>query len=147
MIAVGGWGGRDEKSGPMVRWRDRKVVFGASPEAGGTHGTGHAFMVGTREPQHPIMQLPRLEARRGRILFQAGGPAKNLNVLATAKAEPGKGGTPENEPIHMVTVMKANRDALRFFAQGTNYPHCPGLHPWIRPGVSPLSQAREGQLA
>jgi len=27
MIAIGGWGGRNEKSGPMVRYRDGKVVL------------------------------------------------------------------------------------------------------------------------
>ena len=41
MIAIGGWGGRNEKSGPMVRYRDGKVVFDNSPGRGGTHGPQH----------------------------------------------------------------------------------------------------------
>ena len=35
MIALGGWGGRNEKSGPMVRYRDGKVVLDNSPGIGG----------------------------------------------------------------------------------------------------------------
>lgn len=104
MIGLGGWGGRDERSGPMVRWRDGTVVFDASPGAGGTHGAAHEFLVEKREPEHPIMQgLPTAWRHAvDELDSKLRGPAKNLTVLATAKAEPGKGGGPENEPILMV---------------------------------------------
>src|SRR6202012_3273193 len=36
MIGVGGWGGRNEKSGPYVRLRDGKVVLDTSKGAGGS---------------------------------------------------------------------------------------------------------------
>ena len=39
MIAVGGWGGRNEKSGPMLRLRDDKWTKDTSAGNGGTHGT------------------------------------------------------------------------------------------------------------
>ena len=55
MIALGGWGGRDEKSGPMVRYRDGKVVFDTSPGRGGTHGPQHAFQLVVRDRFHAIM--------------------------------------------------------------------------------------------
>lgn len=103
MIAVGGWGGRNEKSGPMVRWRDGQVVLDTTPGEGGTHGAGHEFLVETRAPNHPVMKdLPAAWRHAVDELYsKMRGPAKNLTVLATAKAEPGKGGTLENEPILM----------------------------------------------
>ena len=101
MIGLGGWGGRDEKSGPMVRYRDGKVVFDNSPGAGGTHGAQHAFLVETREPLHPIMAgLPKGWRHVPDELYsKLRGPAQNLTVLATAYADPATGGTDENEPI------------------------------------------------
>jgi uncharacterized protein len=104
MIAVGGWGGRNEKSGPMVRYRDGKIVFDTTPGAGGTHGANHEFVVETREPEHPIMKgLPAKWMHASDELYaKMRGPAKNLTVLATAFSAPNKGGTNENEPILMV---------------------------------------------
>jgi len=101
MIGLGGWGGRNEKSGPMVRYRDGKIVFDNSPGAGGTHGAQHAFLVETREPMHPIMAgLPKGWRHVSDELYsKLRGPAKNMTVLATAYADPSTGGTGENEPI------------------------------------------------
>ena len=103
MIAVGGWGDRNEKSGPMVRWRDGKVVFDNSPGPGGTHGPAHEFVVETRAPEHPIMKglPPRWKHATDELYSKLRGPAKNLTVLATAYAAPDKGGTGEHEPILM----------------------------------------------
>lgn len=103
MIAVGGWGGRNEKSGPMVRWRDGKVVLDHSPGPGGTHGPQHEFVVETRQPDHPIMKgLPtRWLHATDELYSKMRGPAKNLTVLATAYAAPEKKGTGEHEPILM----------------------------------------------
>jgi type 1 glutamine amidotransferase len=103
MIGVGGWGGRNEKSGPMVRWRDGQVVLDPSPGAGGTHGPQHEFVVETRAPDHPIMQgLPaRWRHVTDELYAKMRGPAKNLTVLATAYAAPDKGGTGEHEPMLM----------------------------------------------
>jgi hypothetical protein len=103
MIGVGGWGGRNEKSGPMIRWRDGKVVLDNSAGEGGTHGAQHEFVVETRDPNHPIMKgLPlRWLHATDELYSKLRGPAKDLTVLATAYASPGKGGTGENEPILM----------------------------------------------
>ena len=38
MIAVGGWEGRNEKSGPYLRFRDGKWVHDMTPGTGGTMG-------------------------------------------------------------------------------------------------------------
>ena len=47
LIGVGGWGGRNEKSGPYVRFRDGEVVKDESPGRGGSHGSRHEFVVKT----------------------------------------------------------------------------------------------------
>jgi hypothetical protein len=53
MIGLGGWGGRNEKSGPMVRWRNGQVVRDTQPGPGGTHGANHEYAVETRAADHP----------------------------------------------------------------------------------------------
>ncbi|HLB75172.1 MAG TPA: HEAT repeat domain-containing protein, partial [Sedimentisphaerales bacterium] len=101
MIGIGGWGGRNEKSGPMVRWKDNKMVLDNSPGAGGSHGPQHEFQLITRDRHHPIMAgLPEKWMHAADELYSnLRGPAKNMEVLATAYADPAKGGTGEHEPM------------------------------------------------
>ncbi|HUU20208.1 MAG TPA: family 16 glycoside hydrolase [Sedimentisphaerales bacterium] len=100
MIALGGWGGRDEKSGPMVRYRDGKIVFDNSPGPGGTHGPQHEFQVVIRDRLHAITAgLPeKWMHAKDELYSKLRGPAKNMAVLATAYADPAKKGTGEHEP-------------------------------------------------
>ena len=100
MIAIGGWGGRNEKSGPMVRYREGKMVLDNSPGAGGSHGPQHAFQLITRERHHPIMAgLPEKWMHSKDELYSTlRGPAKNMTILATAYADPAQRGTGEHEP-------------------------------------------------
>jgi type 1 glutamine amidotransferase len=102
---VGGWGGRDESWGPKVRWRDGRVVLDPTTPGSAMHPARHDFLVVTRAPDHPVMKgLPAewLHAS-DEIYSQLRGPAKNLQVLATASADPAKmkNGTGENEPMFM----------------------------------------------
>jgi len=101
MIALGGWGGRNEKSGPMVRFRDGKVVLDDSPGRGGSHGPQHEFLVTAREPLHPILAgLPEKWMHAKDELYSTlRGPAKNMTLLATAYADPAQKGTGEHEPM------------------------------------------------
>ncbi len=101
MIGLGGWGGRNEKSGPMIRFRDGKVVRDMSPGAGGTHGPQHPFQIVNRNSTHPIMQgLPDKWMHVSDELYsKLRGPAEHMTLLATAYADPAKRGTGENEPI------------------------------------------------
>jgi type 1 glutamine amidotransferase len=101
MIALGGWGGRNEKSGPMVRYRDGKVVLDNSPGAGGSHGPQHEYQVVTRDRFNPIMAgLPEKWMHASDELYSTlRGPAKNMTLLATAYADPAQKGTGENEPM------------------------------------------------
>jgi type 1 glutamine amidotransferase len=100
MIGLGGWGGRNEKSGPMIRWKDGQVVRDTSPGAGGTHGANHEYAIETRAPEHPILAgLPTKWLHTSDELYsKLRGPAENLTLLATAFADKAKGGTGENEP-------------------------------------------------
>jgi type 1 glutamine amidotransferase len=101
MTALGGWGGRDEKAGPMVRYRDDKVVLDNSPGRGGSHGPQHEFQIIIRDRHHPITAgLPeKWMHTKDELYSELRGPAKNMTVLATAYADPAKKkGTGEHEP-------------------------------------------------
>jgi hypothetical protein len=107
MIALGGWGGRNEKSGPMVRYRDGKVVLDNSPGAGGTHGRPSEFLVEIRDAEHPVTKgLPASWLHATDELYsKLRGPATNLTILATAHSSL----TGENEPILMVISFDKGR--------------------------------------
>lgn len=111
MIGVGGWGGRNEASGPYVRFKDGKIVKDTSPGRGGSHGSQHDFLVETREPDHPIMSgLPQKWLHvKDELYDRLRGPADNLTVLATAFADPKQKGSGENEPMLLVTDFGKGR--------------------------------------
>jgi type 1 glutamine amidotransferase len=111
MIGVGGWGGRNEKDGPYVRFRDGKIVRDEVKGNGGSHGAQHAFLVEVRDKEHPITKgLPEKWLHAQDELYdRLRGPAKNLTVLATAYADPKKGGSGENEPMLMTIDYEKGR--------------------------------------
>ena len=101
IIGLGGWGNRDEKSGPYVYWKSGRIVYDNSPGPGGGHGAQHAFEVINRVTDHPITKgLPeRWMHGQDELYDKQRGPAKNLTVLSTAYSDPATGGTGRNEPI------------------------------------------------
>lgn len=113
MIGLGGWGGRSEKSGPYVYWEEKaaKVVKDMAPGSGGHHGPQHAFAIDAREPQHPVLAgLPtKWMHAQDELYDKLRGPAENLTVLATAFADPMKGGTGRHEPMLMTTTFGQGR--------------------------------------
>jgi len=54
MIGLGGWGGRNEKSGPYVYYKDGELVVDRSEGPGGNHGPQREFIVTKRADDHPI---------------------------------------------------------------------------------------------
>jgi len=100
ITGLGGWGGRDEKSGPMVRYRDGKMVLDNSPGRGGSHGPPTPYQVINRV-DHPITNgLPQKWMHaKDELYSNLRGPAKNLTVLSTAYADPANKGTGEHEPV------------------------------------------------
>ena len=113
MMGIGGWGGRDEKAGPYVHWRDGKIFLDNRPGHAGECIDAHEFEVVTREPDHPIMRgLPPVWLHgKDELYSNQRGPAKNMTILATAYSDPKyeahwgveKQGTGEHEPM-AVTV-------------------------------------------
>jgi type 1 glutamine amidotransferase len=101
IIGLGGWGGRNEKDGPYIRWRDGKAVRDNSPGRGGGHGPMQPFQLVIREADHPIINgLPAQFMHVPDELYGwLRGPAENLTVLATAFAPKAKGGSDEHEPL------------------------------------------------
>jgi uncharacterized protein len=104
MIGLGGWNGRTEKDGPYVYFKNGKQVSDSTPGVGGSHGMRHEFMVQVRNPEHPITKgLPAKWLHGEDELYsQLRGPAKNMDILATAYADTSKHGTGRDEPILFV---------------------------------------------
>lgn len=101
MIGLGGWAGRNEKSGPYYYWKDGKYVLDYSPGEGGSHGAPVPFVVNVRDSDHPITRgLPTKWLHKSDELYgNLRGPAKNIQVLATAFSTKETGGTGKEEPV------------------------------------------------
>ncbi len=87
MIGLGGWGGRNEKSGPYVYYTDDgKLVRDTSPGGGGSHGPQIPFAVVVRDAAHPVTKgMPASWMHVKDELYDSlRGPAVNMQVLATA---------------------------------------------------------------
>lgn len=105
MIGLGGWGGRNEKSGPFVYLdKEEKEIRDTSPGSGGGHGPQHEFQIVARSSEHPIMKgLPSTWLHAKDELYHGlRGPAENMTILATAYSAKKFGGTERHEPMIMV---------------------------------------------
>ncbi len=102
IIGLGGWGGRNEKSGPYVYLDDQgQLVRNTDKGPGGHHGPQHPFSVIVRDADHPITRgMPREWMHANDELYDLlRGPAANMRVLATALASKDKGGSGRHEPM------------------------------------------------
>lgn len=110
IIGLGGWGGRNEKSGPYVYLSEKgKVIRDESKGGGGHHGPQHPFSIVVRDTDHPVTKgMPREWMHTKDELYdKLRGPAVNMQILATAFADSEKGGTGRHEPmIFTVTYGK-----------------------------------------
>ncbi len=107
MIGVGGWGGRNEKSGPWLHVKDGKLFRDTSAGNGGAHGAQHEFVVEIQNADHPITRgLPKrwLHAK-DELYSKLRGPAENVEVLSTAKSDL----TAMNEPNNLVLSYHQGR--------------------------------------
>lgn len=107
MIGVGGWGGRNEKSGPWLYVKDGKLFRDTSPGNGGAHGPQHEFIVESTDVDHPITRgLPKrwLHAQ-DELYSKLRGPAENVQILTSAVSDL----TAVNEPNNMVLSYQKGR--------------------------------------
>ena len=101
MIGLGGWGGRDERSGPYLVLEANQWKRDFSPGIGGAHGPQYAFPVLIRDPEHPITRgMPQEWLHvQDELYSRLRGPAHNITVLATSYSDPGKRGSGRHEPV------------------------------------------------
>jgi type 1 glutamine amidotransferase len=112
MIGLGGWGGRNEASGPYVYYNQKgDVVRDDSKGRGGGHGPQHEFSVVIRDEDHPITKgLPvEFMHTQDELYERLRGPALNMNILATAFASPAKKGSGRHEPTLMTIEFGKGR--------------------------------------
>lgn len=113
MIGLGGWGNRNEKSGPYVYFDEEKGEFvrDNSPGPGGSHGHQHEFVVKTRNSKHPIMKgLPdEWLHQKDELYDRLRGPAENLDILSTAFSPVELKGSGRHEPVLMTTQYGKGR--------------------------------------
>lgn len=104
MIGLGGWGGRDEDSGPYIYFNDEgELIRDESPGDAGSHGPQNEFVVTIRNSEHPITKgLPDFWIHtKDECYSNLRGPAENLTVLATACDTPELQKAGRHEPILM----------------------------------------------
>lgn len=89
MIGVGGWGGRNEKSGPWLYVKDGKLFRDTSAGNGGAHGPQHEFIVEIQNSEHPITRgLPKRWLHcKDELYSKLRGPAENVEILSSAKSD------------------------------------------------------------
>ena len=101
IIALGGWGGRNEASGPYVYWKDGALQADNSPGNGGSHGFRHEFLLNCRNASHPITKgLPAGWKHASDELYdRMRGPGGIKDLLYTAYSSPEQRGSGREEPL------------------------------------------------
>ena len=101
IIALGGWEGRTEKSGPYLYWKDGGLVSDASAGLSGSHGFRHEFVLDARNTSHPITKgLPEHWKHGTDELYdRMRGPGNIKDLLYTAYSSPEKRGSGREEPL------------------------------------------------
>lgn len=101
MIALGGWGGRDEKSGPYCYLEDGELVLDNTPGPGGNHGQQREYNMHCRNAEHPITKgLPDNWLHgRDEMYDSMRGPANIADLLYSGQTDAETGGSGREEPL------------------------------------------------
>jgi len=101
MIALGGWGGRNEASGPYLYWKDGALLADNSPGNGGSHGFRHEYVLNCRASSHPITKgLPeRWKHASDELYDRMRGPGGIMDLLYTAYSSTEQRGSGREEPL------------------------------------------------
>ena len=137
MIGVGGWGGRNEKSGPLLRLRDGKWTADTTAGNAGHHGPQHEFLMISRAPSHPIMAglPPKWMHGKDELYDHLRGPAQNVTVLASAFSDPAKGGSGEDEPLLMTISYGKGRVFHTALGHALDATNCVGFATTLQRGT------------
>lgn len=137
MIALGGWGGRSELSGPYLRLRDGNWIQDTTPGRGGSHGKQHEFVIEVQKPEHPIVKgLPASWLHAQDELYdRLRGPAENVEVLAASKASEETGGSGEYEPLLMAIQHGEGRVFHTTLGHGTTAMTAVGFQETLKRGT------------
>jgi type 1 glutamine amidotransferase len=148
MIGLGGWNRRNEKSGPYVYYgQDGKLVRDKSKGRGGHHGKQHDFVVVVRDAQHPVTKgMPNSWMHVNDELYDMlRGPAKNMKVLATAFADPSKGGSGRHEPMIFSLSYGKGRVFHTPMGHGVDSQQCVGFIVTLQRGAEWAARGRVTQ--
>ena len=101
IIALGGWEGRNEKSGPYYYLEDGVPVLDNSAGPGGSHGAQREYPMHCRDKKHPIVKgLPdNWIHAKDEMYDRMRGPANIKDLLYTGFADKQIGGSGREEPL------------------------------------------------
>lgn len=149
MIGIGGWEGRNEKSGPYLYFDEAKgkMVKDTTKGVGGSHGHQHEFVVTTRDAKHPIMKgLPTTWLHQKDELYdRLRGPAENVTVLATAYSPVEQRGSGRIEPMLMTLQYGKGRIFHTTLGHETYSQKCVGFITTLQRGTEWVASGKVTQ--
>ena len=100
-VALGGWEGRNEKSGPYCYLKDGKLVLDHSAGPGGSHGAQREYVMHGRDTKHPVTKgLPvNWMHAQDEMYDRMRGPANIGDLLYSGMTDPATGGSGREEPL------------------------------------------------